>query len=211
MSRRIRAGSASSWWSAHHLPAADGTALDRGRPQCPLDQQIASSGSLRPAPDPGADRPIEKFAPYSVYVAPVIQLVFFGFGGLVISGIAFAVFSAAMGGDATFKQTFAVVAHSGVILARPLAVHDAAGLRTRVALERDQPGGLSAVSRRQLVPGAAARLDRSDLHLVDAEPLDRARRPLPQAYRADRDHVAARLRRDRRRSSRPSKRPRSGV
>jgi hypothetical protein len=34
---------------------------------------------------------------------------------LVISGILFAVFNAAMGGDASFKQVFTVVVHAGVI------------------------------------------------------------------------------------------------
>jgi hypothetical protein len=60
---------------------------------------------------------IEKFAPYSVYVAPVFQLLFLGAGGLLIGGLGFAVFNAILGGDATFKQVFAVVCHSSVVLA----------------------------------------------------------------------------------------------
>ncbi len=36
---------------------------------------------------------------------------------LVISGLAFAVFNALLGGDSTFKQVFAVVCHSGAVLA----------------------------------------------------------------------------------------------
>jgi hypothetical protein len=60
---------------------------------------------------------IEKFVPYSVYVAPVFQLLFLGAGGLLIGGLAFAVFNAMLGGDATFKQVFAVVCHSAVVLA----------------------------------------------------------------------------------------------
>jgi hypothetical protein len=60
---------------------------------------------------------IEKFAPYSVYVAPVFQLLFLGAGGLLIGGLAFAVFNAMLGADATFKQVFAVVCHSAVVLA----------------------------------------------------------------------------------------------
>jgi hypothetical protein len=54
---------------------------------------------------------------YYVYGAPVIQLVSLAIGCLLISGIAFAVFNALLGADATFKQVFAVVAHSGVVLA----------------------------------------------------------------------------------------------
>ena len=45
--------------------------------------------------------------------------------------------------------------------------------------------------------GAVARVDRSVRHLVDRQPVDRPRRPLPQAHRADRDHAARRLRGDR--------------
>jgi hypothetical protein len=52
-----------------------------------------------------------------VYTTPVFQLVFFILGSLLISGVAFAVFNALMGGDASFKQVFAVVVHSGVVLA----------------------------------------------------------------------------------------------
>lgn len=83
-----------------------------------LDQQIASSESFsgRPMTQQQIDR-MESFSKYAVYTTPVFQLVFLGLGCLVISGIAFAVFNAALGGDATFKQVFAVVAHSGVILA----------------------------------------------------------------------------------------------
>jgi hypothetical protein len=36
---------------------------------------------------------------------------------LIIAAIAFAIFSAFMGGDAVFRQVFAVVAHSGVVIA----------------------------------------------------------------------------------------------
>jgi hypothetical protein len=42
--------------------------------------------------------------------------VFLPVAALVIAGIALAVFNAMLGGDATFKQVFAVVVHSGVIL-----------------------------------------------------------------------------------------------
>jgi hypothetical protein len=82
-----------------------------------IDQQIASTEAYgRRLTQADVDR-VESFAPYLMYIAPVSQVAVLGLSCLVISGIAFAVFSAAMGGDATFKQTFAIVAHSGVILA----------------------------------------------------------------------------------------------
>jgi hypothetical protein len=96
------------------ISAIAGTALmstEVGR-NAVLDQQIAA----RPMTQAQIDQ-MEKFAPYFVYVVPVFQLLGLSIGALVVSGLAFAVFNAMMGGDATFKQVFAVVAHSGVILA----------------------------------------------------------------------------------------------
>ena len=82
-----------------------------------LDQQIAQQESFgRKMTQEQIDQ-LEKISAYYVYGAPVIQFVSLAVGGLVIAGIAFAVFNAMMGGDATFKQVFAVVAHSGVVLA----------------------------------------------------------------------------------------------
>ena len=50
------------------------------------------------------------------HLVPVFQLLGLIFAALVISGLSFAVFSAALGSDSTFRQTFAVVVHSGVVL-----------------------------------------------------------------------------------------------
>jgi hypothetical protein len=60
---------------------------------------------------------IERIAPYFAYITPAFQLFGLGIGALVIAGLAFAVFNALLGGDATFKQVFAIVAHSGAVLA----------------------------------------------------------------------------------------------
>jgi hypothetical protein len=82
-----------------------------------IDQQVASREAFgRPMTQAEIDR-VEQFAPYFVYVTPAFQLFGFGAGALLISGIAFAVFNAMLGGDATFKQVLAIVAHSGVVLA----------------------------------------------------------------------------------------------
>jgi general stress protein CsbA len=82
-----------------------------------LDQQIAQQESFgRKMTQDQIDR-LEKISAYYVYGAPVIQLVSLSIGCLVIAGIAFAVFNAVLGADTSFKQVFAVVAHSGVILA----------------------------------------------------------------------------------------------
>ena len=82
-----------------------------------LDRQIAQQESFgRKMTQAQIDR-LETFSAYYVYGAPVLQFVSLAVAGLVVSGIAFAVFNAMLGGDATFTQVFAVVAHSGVVLA----------------------------------------------------------------------------------------------
>jgi hypothetical protein len=82
-----------------------------------VDQQIAQAESYGRHMTQAQIEQIEKFAPYSKYIAPVFQLVALTGGGLIISGLVFAVFNAMLGGDATFKQVFAVVCHSAVVLA----------------------------------------------------------------------------------------------
>jgi hypothetical protein len=83
-----------------------------------IDQQITQSEAWtgRPVTQQQLDR-LETMSKYFAYTAPAFQLVFFILGSLVISGLAFAVFNALLGGDAAFKQVYAVVVHSGVILA----------------------------------------------------------------------------------------------
>jgi hypothetical protein len=82
-----------------------------------VEQQISQAESYGRQLTEVQIEQIEKFAPYSVYIAPIFQLLFLGVGGLLIAGLAFAVFNAMLGGDATFKQVFAVVCHSAVVLA----------------------------------------------------------------------------------------------
>jgi Yip1 domain len=82
-----------------------------------VDQQITQSEAYgRHLTQEQIDR-LETMSQYYVYGTPVLQLVSLALGGLIIAGLAFAVFNALLGGDATFKQVFAVVAHSGVVLA----------------------------------------------------------------------------------------------
>jgi hypothetical protein len=62
-------------------------------------------------------RQMQGMLPTYKYLAPLFQFVFFGVAGVAVAAAAFGVFTALMGGDATFRQVFAVVAHSGVVLA----------------------------------------------------------------------------------------------
>jgi hypothetical protein len=81
-----------------------------------MDQQITQREQFGRRPTQEQIAVMEKMAPYFAYFAVVSQAIFLTLGALVISGIIFAVFSALLGGDATFKQLFSIVAHSGVIL-----------------------------------------------------------------------------------------------
>jgi hypothetical protein len=58
---------------------------------------------------------MEKFVPYLGYVTTCLMLVVTPLTQLVVAGILFGVFNAAFGGNATFKQVFAVVVHTGPI------------------------------------------------------------------------------------------------
>jgi Yip1-like protein len=82
-----------------------------------VDAQITQMESYgRPMNQQQIDR-LETMSKYYAYAAPATQLVSLSIGSLLIAGIAFAAFTALLGGDASFKQVFAVVVHSGVILA----------------------------------------------------------------------------------------------
>jgi hypothetical protein len=59
---------------------------------------------------------IERMAPYGKYFSVAAQVVGIPVVAAIIAGLAFAVFNAFMGGDGTFRQAYAVVAHSGVII-----------------------------------------------------------------------------------------------
>lgn len=58
---------------------------------------------------------MQRMAPYVGYFAVAQMLIVVPIVYLVVGGILFAVFNAGFGGDATFKQLFAVIVHTGVI------------------------------------------------------------------------------------------------
>lgn len=58
---------------------------------------------------------MQRIAPFIGYFALVQFLIILPLVSVVIAGILYAVFNAAMGGTATFKQVFAVVVHGGPI------------------------------------------------------------------------------------------------
>jgi hypothetical protein len=81
-----------------------------------IDQQVQQREAFgRPLTDEQYQR-LEGMVQYAPYIGAAFQLVSLPLLAAIIAGLAFAVFNAVLGGDATFKQVFAVVAHSGVVL-----------------------------------------------------------------------------------------------
>jgi hypothetical protein len=81
-----------------------------------LDQQVQQRESFgRPLTDAQYEQ-LERMLPYVKYFGAGFQVVLLPLLGAGIAAIAFGVFNATLGGDATFRQVFAVVAHSGIVL-----------------------------------------------------------------------------------------------
>jgi Yip1-like protein len=59
---------------------------------------------------------MEQMAPIARWIAAGFQMVTTPVLALMIAGLAYAVFNAGLGGDASFKQVYAIVVHSGAIL-----------------------------------------------------------------------------------------------
>jgi Yip1 domain len=81
-----------------------------------IDQQIETMRSFGVQMNDAAISRLEQGADRGKYFGPIFQAITLPLAGLLISAIAFAVFNAVLGGDARFKQVFAVVAHSGVVV-----------------------------------------------------------------------------------------------
>ena len=82
-----------------------------------LDQQRQTMESFGVKLNEQAMQRMEEGAGRAPYFAVISQAVFLPVAALAIAGIALAVFNAILGGDARFKQVYAIVVFSGVILA----------------------------------------------------------------------------------------------
>ncbi len=81
-----------------------------------IDQQVRQMEAFgRPVTDAQYAQ-MEQMAPYGKYFGVGFQVTVLPLAAVVVAGLAFAVFNAFMGGDASFKHVFAVVVHSGVVL-----------------------------------------------------------------------------------------------
>jgi Yip1 domain len=82
-----------------------------------LDQQRQTMESFGVKLNEQAMQRMEQGAARAPYFAVISQAVFLPVAALAVAGIALAVFNAILGGDARFKQVYAIVVFSGVILA----------------------------------------------------------------------------------------------
>jgi hypothetical protein len=89
---------------------------DAGK-QAAIDQQVTQMQSFGMTVNDQMYEQLEKGAGRMPYVTGISVLVVSPIIALIIAGILFAIFNAAMGGEATFKQVFAILAHAGAISA----------------------------------------------------------------------------------------------
>ncbi len=87
---------------------------DAGK-QAALDQQIQSMKSLGFQVNDQMYEQMEKGAGRLPYTTGIGAFIFIPIVSLIFSGILFAIFNAALGGEASFKQVYSVYIHSGVI------------------------------------------------------------------------------------------------
>ncbi len=80
-----------------------------------LDQAVRSSESFGRQVSDQQYQAMEKMAPYAGVLAAVQIAVISPVFTLILAGILFAVFNAALGGDSSFRQLFSVVVHASAI------------------------------------------------------------------------------------------------
>jgi hypothetical protein len=85
--------------------------------QAAIDQQVTQMQSFGVTVSDQMYEQLEKRSGTMPYTTAVSVLVVTPIFGLIVAGILFAIFNAAMGGEATFKQVFAILVHAGVISA----------------------------------------------------------------------------------------------
>ena len=85
--------------------------------QAVMDQQVQVLESFGVRLNEAQQAQMESRMESARYTGAISQVVFIPLSAAVLAGILLAVFNALMGGDATFKQAFSIVAHSGLIIA----------------------------------------------------------------------------------------------
>ena len=84
--------------------------------QASLDNQVRQMEAFGRTVSDAQYAQMERMAPYARYFAALFQFVSMPIMAFVVAAIAFGVFNAGFGGDATLKQVYAIVVHSGAVL-----------------------------------------------------------------------------------------------
>jgi membrane protein, antimicrobial resistance system len=87
---------------------------DAGR-QATLDQQVSTMKSFGVEVDDRMYDQLERKTANLPYTTAASVIVISPIIALIVAGLLFAVFNAAMGGEASFKQVYSVIAHAGVV------------------------------------------------------------------------------------------------
>jgi len=85
--------------------------------QATLDQQVTTMKSFGVEVTPEMYDRMERSAARLPYTTAAGVIVISPIIALIVAGLLFAVFNAAMGGEASFKQVYSVIAHAGVVSA----------------------------------------------------------------------------------------------
>ena len=85
--------------------------------QAMIDQQISTMKSFGMNVTPEVEAKMESRAASMPYTTGVSVLVFSPIVALIVAGLMFAIFNAALGGEASFKQVYSVIVHAGVLSA----------------------------------------------------------------------------------------------
>jgi len=85
--------------------------------QAMLDQQVRMMESFGMRIPDAAYQRMQQGIERARYTGPIFQMVFQTLMAVIVAAIALGVFNAILGGDARFKQVFAIIAHSGVVMA----------------------------------------------------------------------------------------------
>src|SRR4029077_116453 len=80
-----------------------------------LDQQVQQREAFGQTIPDEQYRGMERIAPYVGYIAAAGYVIVIPIFLAILSGILLGVFNALLGGDASFKQVFAIVSHAGLI------------------------------------------------------------------------------------------------
>lgn len=80
-----------------------------------IDQQLHQRETWNQPITPEVEQQIARTAPMMRFIIPASAVIIGPIFGVIIAGVLYGIFGAMMGGGGSFKQTFAVITHAGVV------------------------------------------------------------------------------------------------